>query len=583
MSGLITGLAYFVFAAAAILATRLSGGLALMWIANAVLLTAFLLTPHRLWIIPAVGTFIASLAASITVSPVPEAAFFFASANVAEAWIVAEILRHSNIRRDPFDSARAVFIFIVSAGIIGPAISGFIGAATASAAFGRSFVGSWLDWFAGHGLGTIMATPLILLPFLGDSLLRKQTTAAKVRAAGLLLLVTVTALGVFSQNDYPLLFLPLLPVLMATFVLGRSGAAASVAIVAVIAGVQTALNSGPLSLMHTEDAVRFQFLQFYIAFQFAIALPVAAILRQRDTLTEHIQDHAAALQLLLDNTSDVLLNLDIEGRIRLASESVREVAGYEPEELIGKNALSLVDGPWVERVRAVHLEALEEPNKTFTVEYRARRANGELAWFETRTRVIRRADGTTAGVVSAIREVGHRKSIEERLMEAAQTDALTSVLNRRGFLQKLNIALTDKVGPVKPTTIAMVDIDFFKRINDQYGHAAGDLALSRVASILKAEVRVGDIVGRIGGEEFAIALVEADLNDAATVCERLRAEIEQNHIPIAPGKSIQLTASFGLAALVPGPAGAIEAALENADSALYAAKHNGRNCLQIAA
>ncbi len=98
---------------------------------------------------------------------------------------------------------------------------------------------------------------------------------------------------------------------------------------------------------------------------------------------------AAALRLLTDNTSDVLVQLDVEGRIRVISKSILELGGYEPGSLIGRNANTLIDPDWRDGVRDAHLAALAAPDRSFTVEYRARKADGEAAWFESRMKAIR--------------------------------------------------------------------------------------------------------------------------------------------------------------------------------------------------
>jgi diguanylate cyclase (GGDEF)-like protein len=121
----------------------------------------------------------------------------------------------------------------------------------------------------------------------------------------------------------------------------------------------------------------------------------------------------------------------------------------------------------------------------------------------------------------------------------------------------------------------MIDIDWFKKINDRYGHSAGDEVLKGVARICKESIRDIDIAGRFGGEEFAVVLVECSLDSAFTVAERIRANIESNEFPV-DGTSIRCTVSIGIAGNTTEDAD-LEMVMKRADTALYDAKQAGRN------
>ena len=129
-------------------------------------------------------------------------------------------------------------------------------------------------------------------------------------------------------------------------------------------------------------------------------------------------------------------------------------------------------------------------------------------------------------------------------------------------------------------SLCMLDLDYFKRINDQHGHLVGDRALQVVAEVLRQQIRVGDILGRYGGEEFLVLLSETPLARAADTAERLRLQIELDGARSMP-VNVSVTASIGVTEYVPGES--IEAALDCADRALYRAKAAGRNCVQVEA
>lgn len=184
-------------------------------------------------------------------------------------------------------------------------------------------------------------------------------------------------------------------------------------------------------------------------------------------------------------------------------------------------------------------------------------------------------------------EIGSLAASANRLIEAAEaalaevqaiatTDALTGLCNRRAFMTRMDDELARlKRHELLEASILMLDLDHFKRINDDYGHAAGDVVLQQFGSLLKAHLRREDSAGRIGGEEFAILLPDTDVHAALAFADRLRSLVAAAEIPWM-GQPLRITVSIGIAALSAGNPD-IGSALACADRALYAAKHAGRN------
>ena len=173
----------------------------------------------------------------------------------------------------------------------------------------------------------------------------------------------------------------------------------------------------------------------------------------------------------------------------------------------------------------------------------------------------------------------NRANSYSTILQYAALDALTNLNNRRQFETRLGqeISITKRQG--KPLCAMMIDIDFFKSVNDTYGHAAGDEVLRTVAGIIKQALRESDIPARYGGEEFAVLLPFTHLDEAKIVGERLRKSVETTPITInqetEDEKQINVTISMGLAEFNTQESG--EALFERADKALYEAKTNGRN------
>ena len=163
----------------------------------------------------------------------------------------------------------------------------------------------------------------------------------------------------------------------------------------------------------------------------------------------------------------------------------------------------------------------------------------------------------------------------EKLEQIVNIDELTGIFNRRYFYAAGQIEIARALRYRHAFSVLMLDIDLFKRINDQHGHAAGDIMLRTVARICRDHMRPMDVVGRVGGEEFGILLPETDLPAALVVAEKLRDRIEQSSIEV-PGATLSATASLG-AATMSSTCLNFDDLLRRADENLYRAKESGRN------
>ena len=162
------------------------------------------------------------------------------------------------------------------------------------------------------------------------------------------------------------------------------------------------------------------------------------------------------------------------------------------------------------------------------------------------------------------------------LEKQAYTDYLTGLNNRRSFIERTEIELYRKERYGREFSLIMFDIDYFKYINDKYGHNTGDLVLKEIANICRSVLREVDIVGRIGGEEFAILLPETDIVQATLVAERLRVSISNGKVFPTLNEEVKFAASFGVT-FTKDANKSINELLNQADNALYKAKNSGRN------
>ncbi|QDL56560.1 diguanylate cyclase [Rhodoferax aquaticus] len=170
---------------------------------------------------------------------------------------------------------------------------------------------------------------------------------------------------------------------------------------------------------------------------------------------------------------------------------------------------------------------------------------------------------------------------QDQLIVTSTRDELTGLLNRREFTRLAQAELARVARVPGPTSLVMVDADYFKRINDRHGHPVGDEVLQQLAKKLLAGVRTLDVVARMGGEEFVLLLPHTDAQGALALAEKLRTSLAQTPLQLRNGEDLWISASFGVSSLPQGQAGTLEAMYASADKALYAAKANGRNRVEF--
>jgi diguanylate cyclase (GGDEF)-like protein/PAS domain S-box-containing protein len=295
----------------------------------------------------------------------------------------------------------------------------------------------------------------------------------------------------------------------------------------------------------------------------------------------HLEDSEAFLTSLIQSIPDLIWLKDPDG-IYLACNPVFErFFGASQAQIIGKTDYDFVDRELADFFRRHDQAALAADSALVNEEWITFAVGGQRVLVETTKVPMRSASGALIGVLGIARDITERKRLEAELLEMASTDFLTGLSNRRHFITRMEqeLARINRLDTLH-LAVLMLDIDHFKQINDRYGHVAGDAVLKHIAAILRAELRVVDSVGRVGGEEFAILLSGTDAAGALVFAERLREKIAQTPT-VQGGRPIPATASIGVTAMHTLDVSTTEV-LQRADAALYRAKELGRDRVVIA-
>lgn len=581
----IIGILYFFSAMLSLELTRSTTGTATVWLASGVLAGGLMLATRRGRIAIVALVAIASFVTNFRSGTGAPLSMAYTIANLVEGFVVVLLAKRGGAAVS-FGKPAEVGRFCLAA-LAGAAVSGVLASVLTSLAGGSWNVGFLISWMATVVLGLLIITPLTVT--MAQAFVQRRRTPRKRRLVEMAV-VPVIVIGVnavtFFQHEYPLLFLPLCAVFYATYRFGTLGGAASVATAAIVGTVAGIGGLGPLAMVPDNTATQVWFFQLYLLVLLATALPLAAMQAARDKL------HAETMRRnIMQDMAEKAAHVGhwrlepATGRIDWSDETFR-IQGLEPG---GPKKLDDGITAYHEDDRAMVTECVTraiEDREPFEFCARVILPDGSIAHVESRGEVDLDGDGEVQAVYGIIQDVSERVSTLQALEDArraaekdANTDALTGVANRRHAMAMLENEIERASRHGHPLSIAMLDVDHFKSINDRYGHGVGDEALRRIAQICRKHLRKCDLVGRLGGEEFVFVLPETSPDAAMVVVERIRLAISALHLEGTDGHT--MTASFGVAGWHAG--NDADFLLHAADDALYEAKRGGRNQLRLAA
>lgn len=284
------------------------------------------------------------------------------------------------------------------------------------------------------------------------------------------------------------------------------------------------------------------------------------------------------MSAVMDGVRDyAIFTLDRDGSVETWNKSAERLFGYSADEMVGQDYAVLFprDDTSDPRHRSVMAEA--SAGGFGDDEGWWSRKETTRFWGSTVVSIVEGPNGERAGYVVVTRDLTKKKREEDDLRNAATHDFLTGLLNRRAFEEAAREEVLRWRRGRDPLSLLVIDADHFKRINDTYGHGAGDEVLRTLAAAIEDQIRDLDVAARIGGEEFVVLLPSTDLVGARACAERVRQAVEEIRITLTDGRLVRATVSIGISQLSRAR-NTIELLLQGADAALYEAKRRGRNC-----
>jgi diguanylate cyclase (GGDEF)-like protein/PAS domain S-box-containing protein len=287
-----------------------------------------------------------------------------------------------------------------------------------------------------------------------------------------------------------------------------------------------------------------------------------------------LEQRAQILQQIVENASEAIITMKEDGQILTANRAVEMTFLYRPEEVVGQPFTLLFPEDRPEE-HARGMLKTSAAGHSWQGELPARRKDGSVFPAQMSCSVLRDRAGRTRCLIGIVRDVTERRQFLDQLQHLSVTDNLTGLYNHRFFHQRLRYEFARARRYREQLGCIMIDVDFFKTVNDTYGHLLGDEVLKSLAGIVSRATRSVDLVARYGGEEFAILLPSTDLEGAARCAEHIWKSVGTTEIGTRQG-ALRLTICAGVSALA-GDMKDEEELCRRADAALLIAKQRGRN------
>ena len=521
---------------------------------------------------------------------------FIPLAQAIETSLIAAYLSRTIIRFEDLKT-RANVVRFTTAAILVPATFGWIAAIPGSVLTHQSLVTSWKIIAPSDALGIAVIFPATLFLISGEYRSIRKIWPHLVSAGHVLIIFLISTIVIFTQPYSPFLFLTFPPLVLVVLALGLEGSVISVPILTVIACFATARGYGPIS--HESIALpeqRILSLQIFLLSASGITLAIGALFDEHRNAGRAADEARTVYETLIENSDDMIIFSTLDGTRRFISPAVKHITGMTPEEFLALGPLEVVH-PADRDLAGTILESLTGGKLNHTFRFRVLCKDGSYRWVESHLNGYVDAETTTvSGYVATVRDISAQLQAEhswqtlntalalenKQLANLAAHDELTSIPNRRAFNLTLESEVARHSRSDKPLSLILIDVDYFKKYNDHFGHPAGDTCLQTLAHVMESSVaRAADLAARIGGEEFAILLPSTPQAGAISVARNIQSAISALRIGHPASPFGYVTVSIGVATWPPTYYAEPTLLMQQADRALYESKRLGRSQISV--
>lgn len=442
-------LAYF-----AIVFTRGDDRIAAIWLPNAVLVAVIMRRKRNNWLVIC-AAFAANILANLSAGDALPRAVSLAVINSIEIAIIWFGMRGLKLTRPDMMRFDHLLAFTLIGGIAAPFISGGLAAAALDTG-DSSVISLWLAWTLTDSLGMLIVAPSIWIA--SDALHARAMPSPRRIIEWLAILGSgmFAVILIFSQSQFPLLFIVTPVVFLAAFRLGGLGATAATILVAVVASVATTSGSGPITLIDGDMTEKLHVLQGFLAVNFAMSLPVAAVLDSRAKIMQALSDSESQNRSMLDNMRAVIFKTDAEGRWSFLNLAWERTTGYSIEESLGWRTTRLLHPDDRETAREVYGDIVSGVVVDCVLRQRFLRRTGEICHIDVSVKRLTDDDGRFAGTTGSIRDV---TELAEQQQALTERNALLTLLADNVTDAVLRLSLTGECLYASPSARDLFEID----------------------------------------------------------------------------------------------------------------------------
>lgn len=311
-----------------------------------------------------------------------------------------------------------------------------------------------------------------------------------------------------------------------------------------------------------------------------VLIAVGLVVLSLEQTSAHLVRKKDQLRTYIENTHDVIYQLNLNGEFEYLSPKIEHSLGFEVNQVIGRHFSWILHPDDVLACQALFTRLISTMQPEAGLEYRVRHRNQGWLWHDTNATPLFDNDGNVCGILGFGRDINERKINQNQLEQFAHRDALTGLYNRRAIIDRCDLELTRAKNNGSNLGLLFIDLDEFKNMNDCHGHNFGDAVLKVVAEILSGAVRSSDVIGRLGGDEFLIVLPDFDIDQSIIeLAERISDGFSK---PIkVDTRSISIGCSICIA-IYPKHDVDVNALIHLADQAMYNGKRSGGGNINFA-